>query len=118
MSLVKVWWDEITEIECPMCGLFDVQQKATRECRDVVIDDNGTIYNVEHPDAEQGQFEGIACYCPSCDKQDAVIVNEYTNRTGHWYAFGLPGCLHDSDAHGPFETHALAVADARDSYLP
>lgn len=112
---LEVWANEIVEVDCPSCGLFDVPQHAARECREIVLDDNGTIYDVERPDTLQGQFYGNACYCPSCDKQDAVIVNEYTGRLGHWYAFGLPGCLHDSDTHGPFESEALALADARET---
>ncbi len=48
-------------------------------------------------------------YCPDCGK-DTVKWAE-TNRVGYFYAFGLPGCLWDSDSFGPFESLAEALED-------
>lgn len=33
---------------------------------------------------------------------------------GWFYAFGFPGCLHDSDPVGPYSTEAEALAAARE----
>lgn len=31
-----------------------------------------------------------------------------------WWAAGFPGCLHDSDPSGPFETEEEAITDAQE----
>lgn len=53
--------------------------------------------------------------CPDCgvanDDHHASVDNP---RQGYGYAFGLPGCLWDSDPVGPFETEAEALAAARE----
>lgn len=47
---------------------------------------------------------------------DGVNTRGYgTLKEGFYYAFGLPGCLWDSDPIGPFETYELALEDARES---
>lgn len=114
---VVVWSDESTEVECPSCGLFDLPRHAAMaDTRPAIMDDNGDLYpDTQFPDESQGQFEGIVTTCPSCQKQIAIIVNEHTDRIAYWYAFGFPGCLHDSDMFGPFDTEALALADARET---
>jgi hypothetical protein len=33
---------------------------------------------------------------------------------GWFYAFGFPGCMHDGEPMGPFDTEAEALADARE----
>ena len=38
---------------------------------------------------------------------------EVKTKAGYFYAFGFPGCLHDSDPYGPFPTYEAALADAR-----
>ena len=35
--------------------------------------------------------------------------------SGFYYAYGFPGCLHDSDPVGPFNTEQEALEDARKS---
>ena len=49
---------------------------------------------------------------------DLWVHDEFEGRDvpaeeGWWYAFGLPGCLLDSDPVGPFGSEAEALADAR-----
>ena len=34
-------------------------------------------------------------------------------KSGWYYAYGFPGCLHDSDEVGPFDTEQEALDDAR-----
>ena len=36
--------------------------------------------------------------------------------SGFYYAYGFPGCLHDSDPEGPFKTEQEALEDAREGY--
>ena len=45
---------------------------------------------------------------------DAIVEEE--GITGGWFWWTcLPGCLPDSSAMGPFETRALALADAQEN---
>lgn len=37
------------------------------------------------------------------------------NGDGFYYAYGLPGCLWDSDPVGPFETYEEALEDVREN---
>ena len=37
-------------------------------------------------------------------------------KSGFYYAYGFPGCLHDSDEVGPFKTEQEALDDAREGY--
>ena len=57
----------------------------------------------------QSVFEG-ECDCPSCGR---AATDRATDKTGWFYWFCFPGCLPDSDYHGPFDTEAGALADAR-----
>jgi hypothetical protein len=45
---------------------------------------------------------------------DAMIEEEGIEGGWFWWTC-LPGCLPDSDAFGPFKTHAEALADAMDN---
>ena len=38
-------------------------------------------------------------------------------KSGFYYAYGFPGCLHDSDPVGPFKTDQEALKDARERYI-
>lgn len=42
-----------------------------------------------------------------------AIIKENNVEGGWFYWFCLPGCMPDSDAFGPFATHADALTDAR-----
>tara|TARA_R100001132_G_C3208517_1_gene52526 strand:- start:319 stop:528 length:210 start_codon:yes stop_codon:yes gene_type:complete len=35
-------------------------------------------------------------------------------KSGYYYAYGFPGCLHDSEPVGPFKTEQEALNDARE----
>jgi hypothetical protein len=37
-------------------------------------------------------------------------------KSGFYYAYGFPGCLHDSNPIGPFTTEQEALDDAREGY--
>lgn len=45
------------------------------------------------------------------DKREAREID--ADGAGWFYAYGLPGCLPDSDPFGPFKTSDEAVRDAR-----
>ena len=47
---------------------------------------------------------------------DAGFISDegWMDTPGVYYWFCQPGCLPDSDPIGPFETEALAIADARE----
>ena len=66
------------------------------------------------PDVEVFKHEegdcGIAC-CLCCKNEKGHIVNLLG---GYYYAYGLPGCLWDSDPVGPFDTYEEALAAARE----
>jgi len=47
--------------------------------------------------------------CPDCGS----TARPSATFPGYWHAFGFPGCLHDSEPVGPFDTEAEALADAR-----
>lgn len=48
------------------------------------------------------------------DEDTAEQENLTACETGYYYWYCLPGCMPDSDPHGPFETEELAIADARE----
>lgn len=56
------------------------------------------------PDIETFHFDG-------CDPSDPIMAG-HVEPGWYWWAC-FPGCIPDSDPHGPFETEALALADAR-----
>jgi hypothetical protein len=58
---------------------------------------------VEFDSREPAYLEHVACENPR---------SEYI--PGWFYAFGLPGCLWDSEPVGPFATEAEALAAARE----
>lgn len=82
---VEVWCDKITVVKCT-CGDYEVP------------------YDTAHAESDS--------YCPSCERP--VVEVEDTEREGWWWWTCFPGCLPDSEAHGPFETGEAALADARD----
>ena len=45
---------------------------------------------------------------------DLEVEGGWYQGEGHYYAYGFPGCLWDSDPEGPFESYALALAAARE----
>ena len=49
--------------------------------------------------------------CPTC----GGTVRCTDTKMHHWYAFGFPGCLWDSDPAGPFDTYEQALTEARES---
>ncbi len=83
------------------------------------------------PDVEV--FEGFAHQCRECsygpfplsrDYYGLVYVRGACEVCGgdakcidtleqHWFAFGFPGCLWDSEPEGPFETEDAALEAAR-----
>ena len=46
---------------------------------------------------------------------DCPVASINDHERGYYYAFGLPGCLWDSDPVGPFETKEEALREARES---
>lgn len=50
--------------------------------------------------------------CPQCGPASRGLVQRDGER-GWWYAFGFPGCLHDSEPFGPFESPQEAIDDLR-----
>ncbi len=50
--------------------------------------------------------------CPTCEQEASWKTDVEPVR--YWYAFGIPGCLPDGSEMGPFDTYALALADARE----
>jgi hypothetical protein len=49
------------------------------------------------------------------DGGELIEGEEPAGRGWYWWAC-LPGCLPDSDPHGPFATEAEALASAQDGY--
>ena len=50
--------------------------------------------------------------CPTCETVGSLKVVDTARK--HWYAYGFPGCLWDSDPIGPFDTEAEALEAARE----
>ncbi len=48
------------------------------------------------------------------ERMVAAMVEEEGIAGGWFYAYGLPGCLHDSSPFGPFPTYAAAVEAAQE----
>ena len=44
-------------------------------------------------------------------------AHEPHKQRGFYYAYGFPGCLHDSDPSGPFHTEQAALDDAREGRI-
>jgi hypothetical protein len=77
------------------------------------------------PDVEI--FYDYYCRCPHCDAvlhgavcESCSFCSSNTrfdcpspDQRAFWYAYGLPGCLWDSDPVGPFGTEAEALEAAR-----
>lgn len=103
---VEVWSDQIIEVDCPTCGLFDVPALAAE----------ANLGSKMVPSYNDDKVMVHQTMCPSCDQVIAEIV-EHTNRIEWFYAFGQPGCLHDGSTIGPFDTEAAALAEARESCL-
>lgn len=49
------------------------------------------------------------------DRMIDAIVEENGIEGGWFYWYCFPGCMPDSEPSGPFETEALALADAREN---
>ena len=63
-------------------------------------------------DAEQ---PGESDSCVECGAEAARLdTNGVPPVERYWYAFGFPGCLHDSDPTGPFDSEVQALEAARD----
>ena len=45
---------------------------------------------------------------------DVWYMQENYEERGFYYAFGFPGCVHDSEPVGPFTTEQKALDDARE----
>ena len=43
-------------------------------------------------------------------------TQENYKQRGFFYAYGFPGCLHDSEPVGPFNTEQEALTDAREGH--
>ncbi len=89
---VEVWSDYITIVRS-RCGQFEVPRDS---------------------DNARG-------FCPSCGRAtcvDALTFEdsgiERTERIGWFWWTCLPGCLPDSDAHGPYDTEQAAINAAQD----
>lgn len=76
------------------------------------------------PDVEI--FEAAVLECVSCDsiyadlegrtceQCDAPLLPQVPCRDAWWWWVCFPGCLPDSDVHGPFDSEKEALADAQD----
>jgi len=49
--------------------------------------------------------------CPECGLSRGLVP---TGEEAFWFAFGFPGCLHDSDPEGPFDSEEEAITTARE----
>lgn len=91
---VEIFEDAVVLVSCSRCRREDdeVNDAYCLECKG-----EATWESVIDPDSER-----------------PAIVAQATTRRGWFYAFGVPGCLYDSDIYGPFVSYAAAMADARD----
>lgn len=65
------------------------------------------------PDVEV--FEEVQCAeCGDIDPQPGLPCNHPELRSGWFWWVCLPGCLPDSDPHGPFLSAGEALEDARE----
>lgn len=62
----------------------------------------------QHPSS--GAREDDPAECPECSAAEYGPVGH----AGWWYAFGFPGCLHDSEPCGPYDTREQALDAARE----
>lgn len=85
MANVEVWKDRIYAVECPRCGSTEVSESCATALESTT--------------------------CPSCERTEGV-TRTHTGKTGYWYWYCWPGCLPDSDEHGPYESAADARANA------
>jgi hypothetical protein len=81
---IEVWQDEVAELDCD-CGFYEVPSS--------------------HAFAVEDE-----CDCPSCGK---AVLPKATKNLKWFYWFCFPGCLPESDSHGPFDSKADALSDAR-----
>ena len=86
---LEVWQDEVWQVEC-RCGEYEIPEPVC-------------LSDVE---------------CPSCERKPLSVggISDANGKPkrGWFYWFCFPGCMPDSDMHGPFESQAEALADARD----
>ena len=86
---LEVWEAEVYEYDCKRCGESELDADSA------TVDPNGAV-------------------CPMCERQgpgEGTLVR--TGRKAWFYWFCFPGCLPESDTHGPFETEEEALGDAR-----
>ena len=82
---VEIWEDRIVQIDCDKHG-------------------ETTVHG--------GHVDANGYRCPDCGAE--CNSTGETGRKGWFWWTCLPGCLPDSDAHGPFDTAEKASADAND----
>jgi len=82
---LEVWKDRSFVVDCPCCG------------------------SGEYPGFPLSSRTGEAD-CPTCGVSAPGV--SFPDKA-YWYWFCFPGCLPDSDAVGPFDSEAEALADAR-----
>ena len=64
-------------------------------------------------------FEVFYLSQQDCDEYNETELNEYFETAyipGYYYAFGFPGCLHDSQPYGPYDSEQECI-DAAESVI-
>jgi hypothetical protein len=84
---VEVWEDAVFIVTCEHCGEFEVAES-------IATADSDT-------------------WCPSCEREALCRLPKHPAKTAWWYWSCFPGCLPDSNAHGPFATEQEALEDAQ-----
>lgn len=95
---VEVWQGDIYEVTCHRCKR-DTDESSNPAC--IECHDDATEIDITD-EIEVEESQGFDCIAVRTDRQ------------GWFYAFGLPGCLYDSDISGPYATEADALDNARE----
>lgn len=82
---IQTWQADVLEIQCPRCG-------------------DGLIPRTDADDATEA-------FCLGCSHMRPAVL---TGNRGWFFWFCFPGCMADSEAVGPYDTEADALAAARE----
>ena len=108
---VEVWSESSVELMCS-CGCYNVPISTRDGADSVVVDGNNDIIEGATACAAADLYAVLAAPCVSCG---GTGILDDVEHPAWWYAFGFPGCMHDSETFGPFDSEAAALADARET---
>jgi hypothetical protein len=90
----------------------------SRENETYALPDAETFYAKagEWAHDKNGERCDVETYGMDHDRCGEPVDGQDLNSAGWYWLACLPGCLPDSDPHGPFETEEEAIEDAREDF--